>query len=476
MIKTVLSSSYGFDDQVCRLVDVHSRGVDSAWMQKRAAAASLFADTDIQPEKNASIIHVIAMGDSEYYGGNRNADIFYGRGKTLHALDPEKKASVEIECGTADRCWTFEKYANVYRHHRNKNPLKREGVVKRAAHNDAAKRTELLISVDNDKWETELQKLASGSDIEMSMSCKVPYDYCTYCLNKAASRRTYCDHLKNNAGGITKSGGLIGAVNDHMTFFDISTVAVNADRIAFGLLKVASATRGVLAVDTAMEMGIYAPELTGLTASLTKLAEMEKEIEGIAKCDEQPRLTVLAIRRNLGNTDLDELGAGGPNVDSVLGAMADKGIVLDLPDFVRMLLGEARAESLEPELEQATGMLPGVFGRMLNQGCRAPFMLGRDSIPGDIERKITSLVPEFSINEADTEARVVRQALAPHVKVTLRIVTPDGEKSAAARAEFLADTYASYKAAAFDRLGKKDSNLLTLTAVIPHYYIMSKRT
>ena len=67
MIKTILPSAFGFNDKLAMLVDVHSRGVDSGWMSKRAAAG-IFKDADIKPEKDHSFIHLIAMGDAETYG------------------------------------------------------------------------------------------------------------------------------------------------------------------------------------------------------------------------------------------------------------------------------------------------------------------------------------------------------------------------------------------------------------------------
>jgi hypothetical protein len=219
-IKTILPSSFGYSDPIASLVDVHSKGVDSTWLSKRAAAG-MFRDVDIRPEKDHSYIHLIAMGDAEFYGLNRNGDGFLKQGRMLTIPNPHdgKTTQVKIHCGNVDTHHTFEKVAKVYRNHVNKDPKKAEGDVYKSAHNDDMNRVELLVRVKNAGWEDELQKLASGEDIPFSMSCKVPYDVCTECGHKAAKRADYCDHLKHHMGEITKSGNQIGMMNDHMVYF-----------------------------------------------------------------------------------------------------------------------------------------------------------------------------------------------------------------------------------------------------------------
>ena len=99
----------------------------------------------------------------------------------------------------------------------------------------------------------EMEKLASGKDISVSMACRVPYDVCSYCGNKAVTRADYCDDIEN--GGHCKAGGLkhnmcktasvdgeivrLYADNTKPMFFDISNVVIPADRIAYtsGIVK-----------------------------------------------------------------------------------------------------------------------------------------------------------------------------------------------------------------------------------------------
>jgi hypothetical protein len=77
MIKIVLPSSFGFDDPIAQLVDCHSKGIDSSWLIKRAAAGVFRDWENIKAAKDHSLIHLIALGDAETYGGNRNGDWFY---------------------------------------------------------------------------------------------------------------------------------------------------------------------------------------------------------------------------------------------------------------------------------------------------------------------------------------------------------------------------------------------------------------
>ena len=180
MIKTIMPGDYDWSDQQAVLFDVGSRGLDRDQMQKRAAAG-IFNNVDIQPKPGRSIMHVIALGDAERYGANRNADFFYGAPREIEFPEPRGSLrSIKLATGNIERAWTFEKYARVYRDHKNKKTDKAYGDVLKAAHNRPMARTELLIDVPNDDpvWRDDIEKVANGEDIFFSMSCKVPGDHC----------------------------------------------------------------------------------------------------------------------------------------------------------------------------------------------------------------------------------------------------------------------------------------------------------
>lgn len=91
----------------------------------------------------------------------------------------------------------------------------------------------------------------------VSHNCRVPFDVCSYCGNKASTRDEYCTDeakgghckaggLKHNLGKLVKVAGQLHhlhADNTKPYFFDISHVFVPADRIAYasGFCKKASA-------------------------------------------------------------------------------------------------------------------------------------------------------------------------------------------------------------------------------------------
>jgi len=248
--------SYLGDEPAVQIVKMSSRGIigaDRADFEKRASA-DILRDLDALREKIASdetLIHLLAMGATEDYGANRNGDGF--RRCTCKNYHP-----------------TFVKYARFYRNHKNKNPRKSYGHIVKSAWHDPMKRVELLVALNSSDAaarrnnglvaDREMEKLAMGKDIPVSMACKVAYDVCSYCGNKAPEVKDYC--RGTHQGGMCKAGGLkdnIGALveidggihqlhadNPHPTFFDISNVIRPADRIAYvtGALEKAAADRG----------------------------------------------------------------------------------------------------------------------------------------------------------------------------------------------------------------------------------------
>lgn len=187
-------------------------------LQKAASSAMVSRDLleRFRPEDDSkAAIHLIAMGNSEQYGFNRNGDWFSG-----NAL--EKRAH------------TFVTNGHVFREHRNKDPKKAIGQVKWAGYDPKGmQRVELIVHIDKDKAAEEYEMAKKGSALNFSMSCRVPNDRCSVCDNKAKNVGAYCDHLKYNMGqymdGFNKYAF---AYNDEPTFFDISRVKTPADRIA----------------------------------------------------------------------------------------------------------------------------------------------------------------------------------------------------------------------------------------------------
>jgi hypothetical protein len=175
MIKVILPSSFDFEVPVVRLMDVHSRGVDRAWMQKRGAILTNEIGR-IRPEPGHSYLHLIALGAMESYGTNRNGDSFNKQACEYNLPEPKKGVPVTIKLasGLLGHYQTFLQ-GHCFKHHQNKDPERKIGDVKEAAFNPDMNRVELIIRVPhNNEWNADLEKLANGKDIPFSMACFPP--------------------------------------------------------------------------------------------------------------------------------------------------------------------------------------------------------------------------------------------------------------------------------------------------------------
>ena len=489
MNKIIEPGAFDFGVPMASLVDIHRRGVDHNWMVKRAASAGVFEGTDLKPQKDHSIVHLIAMGDAEYYGMNRNGDIFYKQGRVLDIPEPFDGVTrhVQIHCGNVDRHPTFVKYAHVYRNHKNKDPKKSQGDVIKSAHNGKMSRVELLVELPNHKWGTELHKLASGEPVEFSMACRVPYDVCTYCGHKAAKKEQYCPHAKDFMTQILKSGHQVGVANDFMTYFDISKVYVNADRIAYGLMKAAGMAGGeiVPAAYLADDYALFPPEgeatdLAGLSenetklATLKKLSEIEKEIEARANPSDNSHL---ALPDDLPEEAMAELQSlASADKANLFGAMSDVQISLSLRDFLKLVMGN-KFSTVSEHVDEAETCLPGMFGRMLdgslNQLLGDDVEMGGGLLPKRIRDIVSGLVPTHSLAEKPARGRVSIVIVRGKRPESAQLVKPAGyvaDTEANSVAMRLAEAYGRYKLAFLQRNGGANNRSLTGLAVLQHYW------
>lgn len=72
-------------------------------------------------------------------------------------------------------------------------------------------------------------------------NCRVRFDVCSICGNKATAKNPYCEHIKHHKREVYPDGKQAYMINVNPTFFDISIVRRRADKIAYVLNKVASA-------------------------------------------------------------------------------------------------------------------------------------------------------------------------------------------------------------------------------------------
>ena len=350
------------------------------------------------------------------------------------------------------------------------------GYIVKAAYNDEMSRGELIIGVDNSKWEKELQKVANEKPIFFSMACDVKHDTCSACGNQATKLSEYCTHLKNDMLGITKEGFQVYAINDKPLFHDISGVFKPADKIAFALRKVASDR--VLSSAELADLHGLAPRVdimrkyAGLKASnrvalLSKLAAIEKEILASTSGDSSKDLLLPFTTCKGGVEEFDDSTVNimkNQDPGALFGSLKDKMVIMPMETFMKVITGN-NYDQVAPSVPKAKKMLPGIFGRMLkdtgidqllDDGSYEP----SGSIGGrDLTNEISRLIGSHSLAAGPVQSRVIK------ITITGRGKRPDGEmlKSAAeindATADFLAKEYARYIISFADGLPENKLNL-----------------
>lgn len=355
------------DIPTAHLLKVHSKGVDFGQMQK-IAASDYVMHAEIKPEKDKSYVHLITTGAGEFYGPNNNADWFNKSASRFHFPKPQPggKKFKDLKGGLEKYHGTFTKYASVYREHNNKNKGGTpQGEVVMEAYNPAMNRGELIVKLANDNWHDDLEKLANNEPIYFSMGCGVPYDTCSICGNEAPTRNNYCEHLKYNKLGMDKEGNQVFAINDQPHFHDISRVRVPADRIAFGLRKVASSAVEVpyeeditdlyLPVSVIEKIGAQS-EITRAKA-LEKLSAIEKKIIAKGMTPEESTITE-AFNKNEAPEEIVKKMQEIP-LDSLLSSLSDAKVMLPPKTFIRVVMKKPEGEI--PGLQEMPCALKHVF-------------------------------------------------------------------------------------------------------------------
>lgn len=246
---------WSFPDVYTRRVKIGSAGLvgqDRIEFAKIASAELLWKLDRMDHHRDEHDVHLVAVGADEAYGGNRNGDTFD-----------------EDTC--IKQAHTFVDMALPFRDHRH---LPEEGHpwfgrVKAAAYNPTMRRIELLLGLNAAKTacdrnggqvaDREIQTSESGKLIPWSMGALVAEPYCSWCKKIAAKPENRCTEDECEAGGTLKHLGQyrkVAGVHHHLRefnpgarFFDISSVGLNADMVAFGsradyVAKTASAVVG----------------------------------------------------------------------------------------------------------------------------------------------------------------------------------------------------------------------------------------
>lgn len=493
MEKIIIPSTWSFDVPITRMVKYSSRGLafsDYKVLVKEAGENTADWLRGIQIQQDQIPLHVIAMGATEAYGPNRNGDGF-------------KEAALRKYYDT------FVKYAQHYRHHKNKDPKVRYGQVKAAFYNEQMRRVELLTLLNAtekaaEKYggfvaDKELEMIEQGKDIPVSMACKIAYDVCSGCGNKAKSRADYCTAKSCKYGGcrdnltkVASDGHLLHVDNPHPTFFDISTVIKPADRIAYGnvadyLQKAAGCeTLGGAALAEAYNIvaplsvvlgSIDNPKVAKQVKLAYALAEIEDTIENSQTNNDYCNIARAVDPSQNPVVDLSPMGTVGTTKFATgLTALAGENIALSLQDFLKLVVGNS--DKLAEYAASVPDLLPGVYSRMISTGALEheiksnPFNSYQGS-PSATQRDWASkLASALSLQASRLRDRSVLSSLRDTAEPTFK---RSSVKTAAATgdAENLARSYALYKLAFLahnDCVGTQHFDKLTHIAVVLQNY------
>lgn len=478
-IKTTASWGPAFNEPSVQLVKVARHGMgmhDRRLFEKRASPNLLHCLGDIQSHvrPDESLIHLLAIGATEDYGPNRNGDGFSRRAcRDFHS--------------------TFEKFARFYRDHKNQDPAESYGRIVKSAWNEDMRRVELLVALNATKSaatrnggllaDRELNLLEAGKDIPVSMACKVAYDICSCCGNRAPTVKNYC--VGTEDGGHCKAGGLrdhIGelrevdgspthlyADNPEPYFFDISHVFRPADRIAYvtGQLTKSAAAGPVMSIKSAelsRQLGVTVP-LAVLQADAADrgIAAIVKLATDLATAEQQQ--TGDGFYRFTCDPSVAPLNPPTfvrEKVADAFRALADHAVCLSPQRFIELMTCCSPAEAATKSA-QVAAWLPGVFQRLIRQPefiekAATDWYAASPCASMQFQKWAASLTSELSLHPEHVHRRVTVAAL--HGSTDSRTSNLVTEKTADTHGAMqLAEEYAMYQLGFLSALSPSSVNL-----------------
>lgn len=407
-------------------------------------------------------LHVIALGATEKWGANRNGDGFL--------------------CQTCrDHCHTF-KNARWYYNHIHNDPHNSYGVIKLAIFNEDMARVELLVALNATKSAAErnegkiadktLKLVGENKPVATSMGCRINYDVCSACGNKARTRKYYCDESKCAGGGCKHNlGKLVKLAGDthHMhvenpfpVWYDISDVSDTrpADKTAYGTLadwmcKAASAEGYAEGYS-----GSQSADLVGSAATIwdemhPMATDLEKIAVAIGRAQHQSFdnnvLDALGVVNRFGIEEvLHKIGRGLPSntiMMDIVSAMAKQGAILPLTAFGQLtqkpLSIIKEAASYLPKAQERVAMeIEDLIPKTGGWVCRDTALTLTPSAVDTVDRAY-GLTKTGIQQRAALAVKVSEAGHSPHRKVASNTDTHVSEL-----AKELAEQYAVYKTSA----------------------------
>jgi len=358
---------------------------------------------------------VIGLGASETYGANRNGDLF----PEFPYRPGQKHRCGHAACAPLDGAWisqaetlpnhykSFEEHGRVFRHHRNTSADLAVGDILKAFWSPSMHRVELLLGIRNELAPDLAQRIADGDYLSTSMGCRIKYDVCSICANKAPTRKQYCDHLKYSMRQIDASGTQIGALNPSPKFFDCSVVIKPADVTAMMMRKVAD--EQIYEVKSSAELGEYLDNVEEKRAAIRKIADIDKIVKGLAvdhktsplsesevhNVQQYRDMVLPAVQRmpELDDTTIKSLSRYP--VAQVLSTLSAAGVILTTPEFVKMIV-----ERLAPGTPISDSVLDGIVamqGHIFDLFVEHPQLLEQLGGTGMFDRTKKNVNPEIGV-------------------------------------------------------------------------------
>ncbi len=209
-------------------------------------------------------------------------------------------------------------------------------------------------------------------------NCKIKYDVCKNCGNRARTRAEYCDHLKYAMSRIDPDTGVQNtALNPSPDFFDSSWVKRPADRTGYMLKKVAHTPYDIRL--GSYELSEIVNDLSRKAAEFGKAADIEKVIGGepttsVSNLDADDSRLVERYMKGSAKKDKPDHSQQisimiSYKPSEALSSADDAGLPLGIKDLMQFFLGKVAPELGEidkPTLKSASdhlGLIYSIFSQ-----------------------------------------------------------------------------------------------------------------
>jgi len=304
----------------------------------------------------------------------------------------------------------------------------------------------------------------------VSHNCYVPYDICSECNHKGKNRKEYCSHLTNSITDLTKQGNVVGAINDHQTFFDISRVNRPADRIAWSLVKSAGTLLDEVGanypdLEEYPDLGVISSSVPLETAKqnielLQKLAVIEKQVPMMG----QKAITkARGIKSLQACKNLDALAGKHEKLAYVMKALIDNDVLLPLDKFAQLILGN-HYEKAAAHIATATSYLPNLFSLAIKQDNIEKVACIESYNPSyitdlSLHKIASSSKLSYGIGIEECNQRLISRSIRSEGMVLVKYASSDDNPMTEA-AQQLLNQYAAYKLAYVANRDVLDTNYL----------------